>query len=161
MWCVDVLSVTAVTDNPVTVHGVDEGNMVPTTNRQFDYETVDSLDMDLATQYLSGRTQLLAEYCEDLVHKMRISREKAVEFGCGTGLATFLLTKTFKEVFVCFLLLLVFLLVVALLLLLCLQVYSLYCVCTHSDIKGTHVIFECSDLLSSSGGGGGVQWHFC
>ena len=126
MWCVDVLSVTAVTDNPVTVHGVDEGNMVPTTNRQVDYETVDSLDMDLATQYLSGRTQLLAEYCEDLVLKMRISREKAVEFGCGTGLATFLLTKTFKEVFVCFLLLLVFLLVVTLLLLLllCLQVYT-------------------------------------
>ena len=142
MQCVDVLSVTVVTDNPVTVHGVDEGNMVTTTNSQVDYETVDSLDTDLVMQYLSGRTQLLAEYCEDLVLKMGISREKAVEFGCGTGLVTFLLTKTFKEVLhdsccccycwccCC-----------------CVYKYIVYIVCTHSIIKGTHVqMFRPSSL---------------
>jgi 5-histidylcysteine sulfoxide synthase len=87
-----------VQDNPVTVHGVNERNMVATTNRQFDYETVEALDKDLSSRYLSGKAELVSEYCEALVLKLGISREKAVEFGCGSGLSSFLLTKTFKEV---------------------------------------------------------------
>ena len=88
----------AYADNPVTVHGVNERNMVATTNRQFDYETVEALDKDLSSRYLSGKAELVTEYCEALVLKLGIRREKAVEFGCGSGLSSFLLTKTFKEV---------------------------------------------------------------
>jgi 5-histidylcysteine sulfoxide synthase len=87
-----------VQNNPLTVHGVSERNMVVTTNRQFDYETVEALDKDLSSRYLSGKAELVSEYCEALVLKLGISREKAVEFGCGSGLSSFLLTKTFKEV---------------------------------------------------------------
>ena len=87
-----------VADNPVTVKGATEDDHVVTTNSQFSFESKAYLDDVLAQQFLSDKTQLLMDHVQFVLQKLGVKTQKAVEFGCGPGLASFLLTKTFKEV---------------------------------------------------------------
>lgn len=82
----------------MTVQGATEDDLVVTTNSQFSFESKAFLDELLTQQFLSDKTQLLVDYVQVVVQKLGVKTQKAVEFGCGPGLASFLLTKTFKEV---------------------------------------------------------------
>ena len=87
-----------VADNPVTVTGATEDALVDTTNSQFSFESKAFLDEVLAEQFLSDKTQLLMDYVQVVMQKLGVKTTKVAEFGCGPGLTSFLLTKTFKEV---------------------------------------------------------------
>ena len=87
-----------VADNPVTVTGATEDALVDTTNSQFSFESKAFLDEVLAEQFLSDKTQLLMDYVQVVMQKLGVKTRKVAEFGCGPGLTSFLLTKTFKEV---------------------------------------------------------------
>ena len=97
--CLPLLYVrTYVADNPVTVKGATEDHLVFTTNQQFSFESKEFLEQTLAQQFLSDKTQLLMNYVQVVMQKLGVKTRRAVEFGCGPGLASFLLTKTFQEV---------------------------------------------------------------
>ena len=82
----------------MTVNGVTADHLVLTTNQQFSYESKEFLEETLAQQFLSNKTQLLLDYVQVVMQKLGVKTRRAVEFGCGPGLASFLLTKTFREV---------------------------------------------------------------
>ena len=52
----------------------------------------------LSEQYQEDSTKLLVDFCDVMLKKYDITLNKAAEFGCGTGLACFLLTKLFNKV---------------------------------------------------------------
>lgn len=78
--------------------GATEDALVDTTNSQFSFESKAFLDEVLAEQFLSDKTQLLMDYVQVVMQKLGVKTRKVAEFGCGPGLTSFLLTKTFKEV---------------------------------------------------------------
>lgn len=88
-------------DNPVTIPQVEKKNVsVPSTNIQFEFETTDKLDEILQTEYgqINSYAVPLVELVEDVVKKYSVSTNSVINFGCGTGLTSFLLSTIFQKV---------------------------------------------------------------
>jgi 5-histidylcysteine sulfoxide synthase len=92
---------TGVTSNAVSLPGVNgEEVSVPSTNRHFDYETVEKLEEALELQYgqMERYSVPLVEVVEDAVVKFNVSTNSVINFGCATGLTSFLLSANFEKV---------------------------------------------------------------
>jgi 5-histidylcysteine sulfoxide synthase len=90
-----------VTDTFMGLEGLDEKTMVTeTANRQYVYETKASLDQTLQEQYgeMESHAVPLVEKVEEAVGRYNGYTGSVVNFGCATGLTSFLLSTTFEKV---------------------------------------------------------------
>jgi formylglycine-generating enzyme required for sulfatase activity/SAM-dependent methyltransferase len=90
-----------VTGNPVTIPGMEDGQAgVPSTNTQFEDESITKLDETLQQQYgeIDSYAVPLVELVEEAVRKYSVSSNSVINFGCATGLNSFLLSTTFQKV---------------------------------------------------------------
>jgi formylglycine-generating enzyme required for sulfatase activity/2-polyprenyl-3-methyl-5-hydroxy-6-metoxy-1,4-benzoquinol methylase len=91
-----------ITESEVTLPGVDERRTatVETANKQYQYETRAMLEKTLQEQYgeMERYSVPLVEVVEDAVVKFNVSTNSVINFGCATGLTSFLLSANFEKV---------------------------------------------------------------